>query len=264
MKITAVCLLAIVGSAVAGKPQLSIQVKDGSFADLDGLEPTISWETSGKSGDVDLEAGIELAARATGDLASLPKSIWGKASGDLGGWGVSARAEVESFDSESADLEIEANDGEELSLKLTGSLGKDSGLAFSNIEATKTLDSDGAAVTVNPRYNIDTEEADVVIGYSKDDTSVTITASRDEQEITVSQQIDDDNRISPTFSSGGALSVEWERSLSDDNSLTATLTPNESIDVEWKDDAWTANVNVPIDGTTIGGTNVSIKREVNF
>eukprot|EP00591_Stephanopyxis_turris_P009101 CAMPEP_0195506534 /NCGR_PEP_ID=MMETSP0794_2-20130614/92_1 /TAXON_ID=515487 /ORGANISM="Stephanopyxis turris, Strain CCMP 815" /LENGTH=264 /DNA_ID=CAMNT_0040632859 /DNA_START=55 /DNA_END=849 /DNA_ORIENTATION=+ len=264
MKVSCIALLTIIGVATASKPQLSIQVKDGSFADLDGLEPTISWETSGKSGDVDLEAGIKLAARATGDLGSLPKSIWGKASGDLGGWGVSARAEVESFDSESADLEIEANDGEDLSLKLTGSLGKDSGLAFSNIEATKTMDSDGAAVSINPRYNIDTEEIDVVVGYSKDDTSVKITASKDEQEITVSQKMDDDNTISPTFSSSGDISVEWERSLGGDDKLTTTLKPNESIDVEWDDGSWTANINVPIDGTAIGGTNVSIKRDVSF
>jgi hypothetical protein len=52
--------------------------------------------------------------------------------------------------------------------------------------------------------------------------------------------------------------------LSDDSSLTATLKPNDSLDVEWKDDAWTANVNMPIDGTNINGANVSIKRDVSF
>jgi hypothetical protein len=80
----------------------------------------------------------------------------------------------------------------------------------------------------------------------------------------VSQQIDDDNRIAPTINSNGDLSVEWERRLGDDRSLTATVRPNENIDVEWKDDAWTATVNMPIDGTNINGANVSIKRDVNF
>lgn len=60
------------------------------------------------------------------------------------------------------------------------------------------------------------------------------------------------------------MAVEWERNLGDDNSLTTTLRPNESVDMEWKDSAWTANINMPIDGNTISGANVSVKREVNF
>jgi hypothetical protein len=46
--------------------------------------------------------------------------------------------------------------------------------------------------------------------------------------------------------------------------LTANLKPNDNLNVEWKDDAWTANVNMPIDGTSISGANVGIKRDVNF
>ncbi len=82
--------------------------------------------------------------------------------------------------------------------------------------------------------------------------------------MTVSRQLDDDNRIAPTLSSSGDVSLEWERALGDNNSLTATLTPNSALDLEWKDADWTANINMPIDGTDITGTNVSIKREVNF
>ena len=36
------------------------------------------------------------------------------------------------------------------------------------------------------------------------------------------------------------------------------------VDMEWKDSAWTANINMPIDGNSISGANVSVKREVNF
>jgi hypothetical protein len=123
---------------------------------------------------------------------------------------------------------------------------------------------DDARVTINPRYNLETEEADVVVNYSNDKTSVKLVASADSQEVTVSQQIDDDNRIAPTINSNGELSVEWERRLGDDRTLTARVKPNDNLDVEWKDDAWTANVNMPIDGTNINGANVSIKRDVNF
>lgn len=163
----------------------------------------------------------------------------------------------------SAEVEVDAeNDDADLSLRMVANAGKD--FSVRSVEATKGFDSGGARVTVNPRYNLETEEADVVVKYNNGNTDVKLTASADAQEVTISQQIDDDNRVAPTISSGGDLSVEWERRLSDSSSLTATLKPNDSVDVEWKDDDWTANVNCPIDGTNINGANVSIKRDVNF
>jgi len=142
-------------------------------------------------------------------------------------------------------------------------------------------------LTINPRYNVETAEADVVVTYSKDGAEVELTASQDAQSVaisydvnddatievsasieaqsaTIAYQVDEDNKVSPTVTSGGAVSVEWERSLGDDSAVTTTLKPSESVDVEWNDGAWTANVNMPLDGTDITGTNVSIKREVNF
>ena len=242
-----------------------------------------------KSGDLDLSYGIEAAARPTSDIASLPRkciamnrcynydvlltfhfaslwiagSIWGKAKTDISGWGVTARAEVDAQSLDSADVEIDANNAEnDLSVRLTASAGKD--FSVQSIEATKGFDSNGARITVNPRYNVDTKESDVRINYGNGDTNVKLTASSGAQEVTISQQVDSKNRVAPTITSGGDLSVEWERRLSDDSSLTATLKPNDSLDVEWKDNAWTANVNMPIDGTNINGANVSIKRDVNF
>lgn len=93
---------------------------------------------------------------------------------------------------------------------------------------------------------------------------MTLTASADAQSLSISQQLDDDNTITPTFTSGGDISVEWERSLGDDNSLTATIKPNDSVDLEWKDADWTANINMPVEGTSITGANVSIRRDVTF
>lgn len=263
MKFSAIALFALFGSAAAGKPNLSISVKDGSFDGLGGLDPTLSWENNANTGDVDISYGVEASARPTTDIASLPRKIWGKASTDVSGWGLSARADINPQELDNADVEINADNADnDLSVNLVASAGKD--FAVRSVEATKGMDANGARVTVTPRYNLENDEKDVVVNYSNDKTDVKLTASVDNQEVTVSQRLDDDNRVAPTINSNGDLSVEWERRLGDDSSLTATLKPNDSLDVEWKDDAWTANVNMPIDGANINGANVSIKRDVTF
>jgi len=263
MKYSVLALLAFTGAAAGGKPSLSISVRDGKFDGIEGLDPTISWENSAKAGDLDITYGIEAAARPTADLASLPRSIWGKAKTDISGWGVTARAEVDAQKMNGADIEVDASNNEQdLSVRLTASAGKDFNVR--TVEATKGFDSNGAHVTVTPRFNVETDERDVVVNYDNGDTNVKLTASAESQKVTISQQIDSKNRVAPTITSSGDLSVEWERTLADDSSLTATLKPNDSLDVEWKDNAWTANVNMPIDGTSINGANVSIKRDVNF
>lgn len=279
MKFTALSLLALTAGVSAGSPSLSISVQDGTYGGLDGLDPSLSWSSSSSSGDVDLEYGVDMKASSL-NIASLPKKVWGKASLDLGGWATSVRADADASDLGNADLTIDSVNGD-TSLKMFASAA-----GVSSVEATKTFDSDGASVSVNPRYNLETEEADVVIGYdagdtsveltasadsqsvvighSMGDTSLSLTASADAQSLTLSQKIDDDNTVSPTFGSDGSMSVAWERSLGDGNSLTTTLTPNESVDMEWKDAAWTANINLGLDGASVSGANVSVKRDVNF
>jgi hypothetical protein len=189
---------------------------------------------------------------------------------------------------------------------MTASTGN--GFNVQRVEAIKVLALDGARVTLNPRYNVESQDADVVVGYDNantnvqltasadnqevnikhkldntnieltasadsqevtidhqvDNTNIKLTASADNRELTISQHIGDANRVSPTINKNGNISVEWERSLGDDNCLTATLKPNESLDVEWKDNDWTANVNMPMDGINVEGANVSIKRDVSF
>ena len=266
MKLSAIALLAFLGTAAAGagKPQFSVQVRDGSFAGLDGLDPSVSWSGYTDVGDIDIDYGIDAAVQPTDNIASLPKSIWGKASKSFGAWTASVRGEVAGVDFGSAAIEMNADSADDdLSIKVTGSAGG-SGFAVSEVQATKGIDSNGARITINPRYNLETEDGDIEIGYSKDDTNVKITASRDAQSVTVSQQIDENNRVAPTLGSDGSVSLEYERSLGDGNSVTATLKPNEAIDIEWKDASWTASINMPVDGMSIGGADVSIKREVSF
>lgn len=260
MKLSSFALLTIIGSASAGLPSLSISVKDGSFDGLGGLDPTLSWSDSASAGDVDVEYGIEANAQPTTDIASLPKNIWGKASTNVAGWGVSARAEFQGTDFSDADIDVDISNDDGLSLHVDAS----SASGVDKVELSKSFDAGDGSVTVNPRYDVASGDTDVVVAYAQDDTSVEVTASADAQSVTVSRQIDDDNRVAPTISSDGDISIEWERSLGDDNSLTATVKPNDSVDLEWKDSAWTANINLPLDGNAVAGANVNIKREVNF
>lgn len=240
-----------------------ISVRDGSFDGIDGLDPTLAWESSTRSGDIDISYGASAHARPTTDIASLPKSIWGKVSTDVSGWGVSARAETEGLNFDRANLELDAeNEDLDLNVHVVASAGGKFNVR--SVEATKGLDANGARVTVTPRFNLEDDSRDVVINYNNDATNVKLTASADQQEVSFSQQIDDDNRIAPTVNSNGELSLEWERRISDDSSLTATLKPNDNLNFEWRDAAWTANIRMPIDGTNINGADVSIKRDVSF
>jgi hypothetical protein len=261
MKLSLAALLISMTAVEAGRPALSISVKDGSFGGLDGLDPTLSWSSSSSSGDVDLEFGVEASVRPTSDIASLPKSVWGKASGNSGDWAWSARADLDAADLSSADIEINA-DNDDLSVKLLASAGG-GGSSVNNVEASKSFSSGDATITVNPRYSLADESGDVVIGWASGDTAVEVTASSDAQSIKIAQKIDDDNTITPTLASSGDISVEWNKSLGDGNSLSTTFS-NSSVDLEWNDASWTASINVPLDGTDITGTNVSIKRDVEF
>lgn len=263
MKLSAIAVLAVIGSTSAARPALTINVQDGSFADIGGLDPSVSWSGSTAAGDINVDYGIEASAKPTTDIASLPKNIWGKASTDVSGWGLSARAEFTGTDFGSAAVDVDAaNEDLDLDVHLEASAGD--GFSVKTVSATKGLDVDGARVTIKPTYDVESEDTDVTLTYNKDGTDVEINATLDAQSLTISRQIDDENRVAPTLTSAGGISVEWERDLGDDNSLTTTLKPDDSVNLEWKDSAWTANINIPLDGTDITGTDVSIKREVSF
>lgn len=305
MKFSVIALASVLATANAiSKPSLSISVCDGNFDGVDGLDPTLSWSDSTSAGDIDIDYGIEAAARPTTDLASLPRKVFGTLRTNVGGWGVSAGA-TKDMESGGTDIEVNANnDDADLSVNILASA--DGGV--DSISATKNLDLDGASLSITPRYSVGSEEADVavtydngatnvaltasadsqevvikhsmddtniqltasadsqevVIDHSMDRTNVVLTASADNQEVTITQQIDDANSISPTINRNGDISVAWTRDLGDDNSLTATVVPDDSIGIEWKDDNWTANINAGLNGAEIGDVSISAKRDVTF
>jgi hypothetical protein len=154
------------------------------------LDPTINWEGSSSSGDLDLSYGVEAAARPTADIASLPRNVWGKASTNVGGWGVSARAEKDVAGGGDTGIEIDADNADsDLSVRMVASAAD--GFAVSSVEATKGLDMDGARVTINPRFNVESGESDVVASYDNGSTNVQLTASADSQEVTASHNMGD-------------------------------------------------------------------------
>ncbi len=253
---------------------------------------------------MDIEYGVEASALPTTDLASLPRKVFGTLKTNVGGWGVTAGA-TKTMASGETDITVDAaNDDADLSISLVATA--DGGV--DSVSATKGISMDGGSLTITPRYNLASEEADVVVGYdggdtsvvltasadsqevvinhemgdtnvqltaSKDaqevvlnhsmgDTGITLTASADAQEISISQQIDADNKITPTINNSGDISVEWERSLGNDNSLTATVKPDDSVSVEWKDDNWTANIDAGLNGIDVSGVSISAKRDVTF
>ena len=245
-------------------PPPQVKIQDGTFDDgAAALEPTLSWSTATKQGDVSYEFGLEADARPTADLASLPKNFWGSAAKSFGGWGVKARAQVENGDLGTAAVTIDAsNNKDDLTVAIEATAGAD--FSVNSLSATKGFDSGSAHVEVTPTYNIATKESNVVVGYTSGKSEITLTASKDDQEVSIAQQLDSDNKVTPTFSRSGKMSVAWEKSLGGDNSMTTTLTPNEDVEVVWTDANWEAKVGMPISGNSLGPANVQIKREVIF
>ncbi|KAL3808486.1 hypothetical protein ACHAXA_000761 [Cyclostephanos tholiformis] len=231
-----------------------ITIRDGNFTDIDGLDPTITWQNSALlSNDVALQidgedADNDLRMRIVGyasNPASSSTSSWSSSSssstprgGDDGRWGGGRTSSRNYHDHRTPRI--------------------------SYAEFTKGYDNAGNRVTVNPRYDFDRNRGDVVVTYDADDTLIRVTASRHDQIVTISQKLNDDNVISPTIGRDGSLSLAWDRKIGDDMSVRTTLNPNRSVDVEWRDAAWTANVNFPMDDNDLRGATVHIKRDIKF
>ena len=252
---------------IAFSCSLQISVRDGKYDGLDVVDPVVSWQDSASAGDVDLAYGASASTRATTNLASLPRNVWGSASTNVAGWGIKGKANVDAQDNNlNTDLTLDANnDNLDLSMRLTASAGGGS-MSVDGIQATKGLDVPGGRLAVTPKLDLANDDKNVELCYDRDagKTNVRLTASASDQTVTVSQEVGDNNRVSPSISSNGDMSLAYERRLSDDSSLTATLKHNDNLNVEWKDADWTANVQMPVEGTSLGTASVNIKRDVSF
>ena len=105
----------------------------------------------------------------------------------------------------------------------------------------------------------------MILAYDTGDTGVQVeVSSKSSQKIIISQQITESNRIAPSITTSGDLSLQWEKTLGDGNSITTTLNPNQSVNVKWEDGPWTATFDTPLDGLWMDTINVSVKRKVDF
>lgn len=240
-----------------------ITVQDGKYSDLTGLKPIASWSNSNEVGDLDVDYGIKADVRVTKDIASLPQKIWGKVSSQIGSWGVSARADFQGLDYTNADIKIGTeNKDVGLNLSIGGNCGID-GIALDKIEGNKLCEADGAKFNINPRYDVQSEEATVGVSYEKEGTSINVEASKDTQSLTISSQLDEENRIAPTFSNTGGISIEWEHAVGD-SVVTTTFTPEKSVRVDWEEGGWKTNILMDLEKTDITNVKVSVKKDLIF
>ena len=238
-------------------------MQDGQFSDVYGLNPTASWSNSNEVGDVDIDYGIEADVRVTKDIASLPKKFWGKVSSKIGAWGVSAKADFQGIDYTKADVSLGVTNADEgLDFSAKGTCSGD-GIVLNTIAARKALEQDGANVVINPSFDVQSEEATVVVSYEKDGTGVEVEASKDAQIVTLSRQLDNENRITPKINSAGDVSVAWEHQI-DDGTLTTTFEPQKSVVIDWEEGGWNAKISMDLDNTEITNVNVSVKKDLVF
>ena len=242
---------------------IQISAHDGKYDELEGLDPLVMWKSSTQAGLFDLSYGASASIYPTRNLASLPRNLWAKVGTTLAGWGLSVRAEMSGLKYRKTYMDFDIdNKVVDLNVHLVTSTGNDNGVR--SVQASKGLNIVGGHLTVTPRLNFESDTKDLLLSFDTDNTNVNVTASAHKQEVTLSRQLNDNNRVAPTFSSAGDVSLAWERRINDDSSVTTTLKPNDNLNVQWKDNDWTAYITMPIAGTYINGVDVGVTREINF
>ena len=280
-----VASITLIATVATESPNVQISLtgrnlKDRPFGGniLGAIKPSVGWDSTtftAADGQIDLAYGIDVTATTEGPIR---RSLWGKASStrDLAGFDLAGRAEIDLFRDRSLyiDLDVERPDVD-MQMKFMASL-RNGRFGVDAITATKELQAGNTHITVTPRFDVGNNINDVVVDYTVGgkrnkksnvfpQTDVTIIASGDAQSITVSQQLDRDNKFSPTLSSTGELSLLWERRLKDDSTVTSVLRPNQSLEVRYtRDDMWEAELELPIDGSSLSQGSISIRKNALF
>jgi hypothetical protein len=186
----------------------------------------------------------------------LPKSVWGKVKTTAAGWNLSSKTTAALDGSNSVSCNFAANNNDwDTSLELDSSDGSQ------KVQLCKGFEAIGGRISVNPRYTIQTSDADVILGYDTDKTSVTVEASKSSQKLTVAQQITDGHRITPSVTSKGDVSVAWRKSLDGGDAVTTTVNKDGGLRVDWEDGPWTATILTAINDSAV---DVKVKRKLNF
>lgn len=193
-------------------------------------------------------------------MLSLPRTIWGRVKTQAGPWNLSSKATGALDGSNKISFNALADNNDwDTSIEVVSSGGTQ------KLQVSKGFEALGGRMSVKPRYNFQSSDADVILGYDTDNTSVTVEASASNQKLTVAQQITENHRLTPSITSKGDFAVAWKKSLDEGNSVTTTLKLNDSVSVKWQDGPWTATLASPMSGfKTDGGVNVRVNRKLDF
>lgn len=206
-----------------------------------------------------MQVGATSSIKPTRDVLSLPKAVWGKVSTTVGSFALSSKATSSLGDSNAVSYNLCVdNDDWDTSVEMVSSGGS------KKVQLNKGFDAAGGRIFVNPRYSFASSDADVVLGYDTDGTSVTLEASTSDQKLTVQQQITDSDSLTPSITSKGEFAVAWKKNLGGGNAVTTTVKVNDSVSVKWQDGPWTAIFDSPMSGFTTEGVNVRVNRKLDF
>ena len=198
-------------------------------------------------------------------LSPLPKSVWGRYSrkGKFDTWLLDVRVDSE-VDTllENVDVEVNAvNNPVDLSCTLLATAGK--GGSLNSMDVCKGYPLGSGNLYISPSWDYKDSSGSLRVEHITDDgTSMEWLSSAEESRVTYSRSIGN-HRISPSITTDGNVSFEVDLETSADSSLSSYVCKDE-VEVEWSDREWTATFAIPLQGKTIAGTNVHIKREIQF
>lgn len=255
-------------STGAAAPRISLNLQDGVYGGIEALDPTISWSGSTSLENVDISYGASARAIPTRNLSDLSKEIWAKISTKLvGDIGLSLKARVEDMDFSTVALDLGMKSSKlDSAIYTGGNLDSNLGLSLDEVQFVKDFRGDGHFVSIKPTVHLKKKDISIKAQYSdKNGIDVEIKASKDIKSVTVSSQVDDRNRISPTLTSKGDISIDWERRLGGDDSVITSYKPDKFINILLKEGPYKTKIFLPIDGVVnISGAEVTIKRDLSF
>jgi hypothetical protein len=137
-------------------------------------------------------------------------------------------------------------------------------ISVDKVQLTKSVNTLGGTLSLNPKYDVKRGAPDVSVGYSVGATSLKVDA--EQKRLTVAHTFAGRNKITPTITAGGDFSLSYSRDLVLGGKLSTTWTPDDSVKVTWNDGGWDATVTAPLDGPyrTNGGIKFNVKRNVEL
>eukprot|EP00542_Grammatophora_oceanica_P011993 CAMPEP_0194027200 /NCGR_PEP_ID=MMETSP0009_2-20130614/1382_1 /TAXON_ID=210454 /ORGANISM="Grammatophora oceanica, Strain CCMP 410" /LENGTH=277 /DNA_ID=CAMNT_0038666169 /DNA_START=39 /DNA_END=872 /DNA_ORIENTATION=- len=252
------------------KPTITIDVANGKYASLGGIQPTLSWKTAGSTdefgGTLDYEAGLNVVVE---DLNKLPYNVWGRVKRSLGrgfNLGIAAKASSPSnFEDLSLDVTITGDDA--TLLQVTGQAFT-SGVTnpVEKIQFHRALPVvGGGKLIVNPKYNFRTKDKDLFVYYAPSDgTRVGVETAA--KKLTVSQTFPDKAlTVKPSITPSRDFAVDVTKKFEKAGTTTISYKPATSVNLKWQDGPWVANLHAPMKShLSFDGCDVSFKRKVDI